>query len=423
MTIPSDDEDAGMKGSLNQSAHERATQVSLSNEAAEWFVRLRDDRLGTRNRERNVRWLKQSPSHIAELLRIQQVYQALRTAKVVNRAPGATAPQVSNIIDLDAQREPEEYEPPPLELLPEEPARRRPRFEAWKIAAAVACLTVSFFLGFMAKVAWFDRTIETELGEWRTVALTDGTQVRIGPASLLKVAFGDDHRTIHLVRGEAMFDVAKDHTRPFYVESEMIGVLAVGTEFRVSRLGGKDVVAVTEGSVALYRDGRDAIRGTVPAAPAQIAETTGGVALTAGEQVSITPATRARPVAKEKVNLDYEQAWAEGWLVYENKTVAEVASDFNRLNRVKIVIAEPSIAARRLAFFRVSATDPESFVAALATSSDITIVRDDPNVLRVELRRGVSEAILPGAENSESSNGGHAGSSVDVPPTVNPNPI
>ncbi len=408
-----DDEDFGMKGSLSHRAHERASKESLSNEAAEWFVRLRDDRLGARNRERNVRWLKESPTHIAELLRIQQVYQALRAAKVVNRSPRTGDP--SNIIELGVQRE---SEPPPFDSFADEPARRRPRVETWKIAAAVVGLTMSFFLGFMAKVAWLDRTIETELGEWRTVSLTDGTRVRLGPASKLKVAFGDDHRTIRLIQGEARFDVAKDRTRPFYVESEMIGVLAVGTEFRVSRLGGKDVVAVTEGSVALYRDGRDAIRGTVTTAPAQLAEATGGVALAAGEQVSITRASRAQPVAKEKVNLDYEQAWAEGWLVYENKTVAEVARDFNRLNRVKIVIGEPSIAARRLAFFRVSATDPESFVGALATSPDIVIVRNVPDVLRIELRRGVSAATLPGAESSESNHGGG-----NVPPTVNPNPI
>ncbi|MFC4314930.1 FecR family protein [Steroidobacter flavus] len=403
-----------MKGSLNQSAHERATRMSLSNEAAEWFVRLRDDRLGTRNRERNVRWLKQSPTHIAELLRIQQVYQALRAAKVVNRSPRASGQEASNIIELEARRE---AEPPPFDLLLDEPARPRRPFQAWKIAAAVACLSVSFFMGFMAKVAWLDRTIETELGEWRTVSLTDGTRVRIAPDSKLKVAFGDDHRTIRLIHGEAMFDVAKDRTRPFYVESEMIGVLAVGTEFRVSRLGGKDVVAVTEGSVALYRDGRDAIRGAVAVAPAQLAEATGGVAVAAGEQVSTTRSSRARPVAKEKVNFDYEQAWSEGWLVYENKTVAEVASDFNRLNRMKIVITEPSIAARRLAFFRVSATDPESFVEALATVSDITIVRTVPNVLRIEPRRSVLAAPLPNAEIPESNRGG------EVPPSVNPNPI
>ncbi len=409
-----DDEDASMQGSLNESGHERVTQMSLSNEAAEWFVRLRDDRMGVRHRERNVHWLKQSPTHIAELLRIQQVYQVLRAANVQSNLPGAPR-ESSNVIELEDQRAPDWSEALQLDLMDVAPTRRRQsRIQPWKLAAAVACLCVSFLLGFMAKVAWLDRSIETGLGEWRSVALTDGTRVRVGPDSLLRLSFGDDHRTIRLVRGEAMFDVAKDATRPFYVKSEMVGVLAVGTEFRVSRFGGRDVVAVTEGSVALYRDGRDAIRGAVSAAPAQVAEATGGVALTAGDQVSITQATRSRPVVREKVNVDYEQAWAEGWLVYEDKTVAEVASDFNRFNRLKIVVADPSIAARRLTFFRGSATDPESFVAALATSPDIAVVRDNPNVLRIELRR-------PDAETPKSQAPGQPHG--DVPPTVNPNPI
>jgi len=415
VTIPMDDEDAGMQGSLNESGHERVTRMSLSNEAAEWFVRLRDDRMGARNRERNVRWLKQSPAHIAELLRIQQVYQVLRAAKLQGRANGARDQEGWNVIELDDQRPPGWSESMQLDLMDVAPDRQRhTRLHSWKLAAAVAGLAVSFLLGFMVKVAWLDRAIETELGEWRTVSLTDGTQVRVGPDSRLRVAFGDDHRTIRLVRGEAMFDVAKDRARPFYVESEMIGVLAVGTEFRVSRLGGRDVVAVTEGSVAMYRDGREAVRGAVSAAPAQLAEATGGVALTAGDQVSITRSSRSKPVAKEKVNVDYEQAWAEGWLVYEDKTVAEMASDFNRFNRVKIVVTAPAIAARRLTFFRGSATDPESFVAALAISPDIAVVRDDPNVLRIELRS-------PDAENSGSAEIGQPGA--DVPPTVNPNPI
>lgn len=405
MTTPMDDEDAGMQGSLNESGHERATRRSLSNEAAEWFIRLRDDRMGLRHRERNVRWLKQSPAHIAELLRIQQVYQVLRAAKLQDQLDRAGPRERSNVIELEDQRAPDW-----IELMEVAPSRHRPP-RIWRLAAAVACISLSFFLGFMAKVAWLDRTIETQLGEWRSVSLTDGTRVRVGPDSLLKLSFGDDHRTIRLVRGEAMFDVAKDPARPFYVESEMVGVLAVGTEFRVSRLGGRDVVAVTEGSVALYRDGRDAIRGLVPAAPARAAAATGAVALAAGDQVSITRSTRSKPIAKEKVNVDYEQAWAEGWLVYEDKTVAEVARELNRFNRVKIVITEPSIAARRLTFFRGSATDPESLVAALASSPDITVVRDDPNVLRIELRRS-------SAESSESTTPGQQ--HVDVSPTVNP---
>ncbi|MBL8269653.1 FecR family protein, partial [Steroidobacter sp.] len=325
------------------------------------------------------RWLKQSPAHIAELLRIQQVYKVLRAAKVQNRAPGApVADAETNVVAITPRSVQSEH------------LESRPRFESlrgsWKMAAAVAGITVSLLLGFMVKVAWLDRTLETELGEWRTVQLTDGTEVRIGPDTELRLSFGDDRRTVELVRGEALFHVAKDAARPFFVQSEMIGVLAVGTEFRVQRRGGEDVVAVTEGSVALYRDGREAVRGVVSAPPAQVAEVTGGVPLKAGDQVSVTPDTRAKPVAKQKVDPDYESAWADGWVVYENRSIAEVASEFNRRNRVKIVIADPAIAARRLAFFRGNATDPESLVAALAASPDIAIVRKQPNELRVELR-------------------------------------
>lgn len=367
MTPPMDEEDAAMKGSLHYSA-----KVALSNEAAEWFVRLRDDSLGTRHRERNVRWLKQSPAHIAELLRIQQVYKVLRAAKLENRPPAPPGEAESNVVELM----------PRVSPLPTQSSQSRVRFQTWKMAASVACLAVSLLVGFMVKVVWLDHAIETELGEWRSATLTDGTKVRVGPGSLLRVAFGDDHRSVRLIRGEAMFDVAKDHSRPFFVRSEMVGVLAVGTEFRVSRRGGEDVVAVTEGTVAIYRDGRDSVRGAMLEPPAQLAAATGGVALTAGEQVSVS---KAKPVAKQKINVDYEIAWADGWLTYEDKTIAEVASEFNRRNHLKIVIADPTIAARRLAFFRGSATDPESFVAALAANSDITIARDDPDVLRVEL--------------------------------------
>lgn len=257
----------------------------------------------------------------------------------------------------------------------------RPRFQSWRIAAVAACLTVSLLLAYVFKGIWLEQTIETELGQWRTAQLTDGTQVRVGPGSLLQVAFDHDRRTVRLVRGEAMFNVAKA-SRPFFVESEMIGVLAVGTEFRVSRRGGEDVVAVTEGKVAVYRDDAEPEPGPTAVARVQIAEATGAVPLDAGEQVSVT---RSEAVVKQKINVDYEQAWADGWLVYEDKTIAEVASEFNRRNRTKIVVAEPAIAERHLAFFRGIATDPESFVAAISRSPDITVVRGGPHELRIEL--------------------------------------
>ena len=374
MSTSKDDEEQGMNGFMHEGARDRRIRHALSDEAAEWFVLMRDERLGARHRQRNVRWLKQSPDHIAELLRIQQVYKVLRAAKLQDRPPGASNQEdepESNVIDL-ARRLP----PPPPEL-----PRSQPRFQSWRIAAVVACLTVSLLLAYMLKGVWLEQTIETELGQWQTAELTDGTRVRVGPGSLLQVAYDHERRTVRLIRGEAMFNVAKA-ARPFFVQSEMIGVLAVGTEFRVSRRGGEDVVAVTEGNVAVYRDDAEPAAGAKVATPVANAEATAAVPLAAGEQVSVTS---SQAVVKQKINVDYEQAWVDGWLVYEDKTIGEVASEFNRRNRTKIVVTEPAIAERHLAFFRGIATDPESFVAAISRSPDITVVRGGPNELRIEL--------------------------------------
>jgi transmembrane sensor len=383
VSIPTDDDDSDVTGRGRCSARETAATLAVSNEAAEWFVRMRDDRLSMRQRQRNVRWLKQSPTHIAELLRIQQVYKVLRAAKLQSQPLASTAEScsdgvasnVSNVIEFASR----------AHVLPE-PVEAPPRFASWKIGAAAACVTLCVLLGFMLKVIWLDRTLRTEPGEWITAQLTDGTQVRIGPNSELRLSFGDNHRTVRLLRGEALFSVAKDPARPFFVQSSMLGVLAVGTEFRVSHWGNEGAVAVTEGSVAVYRDGREPVRGAIPVAPARLAEETGAVALAAGEQVSVTRATLSSPVAKQKINMNYEEAWADGWLVYEDKTVAEIAREFNRRNRLKVVVTDPVLAARRLALFRGRATDPESFASALAVSPDVALVRNDPYELRIEWR-------------------------------------
>lgn len=371
MTIR-DDEDADMNGTQ----HDRAARQALSDEAAEWFIRLRDDRLAARQRARNVRWLKESPANISELLRIQQVHALLRECQVQNRTPpaGESEPgEPSNVIELKPrpQRTPERLESPRGSV---------PR----KIAAAVACLTLVVLAAVLANGAWLGQTFRTDLGEWRTVALTDGTQVRMGPDSLLRVRFADDRRTVRLIRGEARFTVAKDASRPFYVQSALIGVLAVGTEFRVSHWGGKDVVSVTEGKVAVYPDGGGAVKPGAAVATLRLSEAAGAVSLAAGEQVSVTRDAHVAPLDKQKINVDHERAWAAGWLVCENMTIGEIADEFNRRNRVKILVGAPSIAARRLHLFRGRATDPESFVAALATSGDIVVMRDELDVLRIE---------------------------------------
>lgn len=427
-----------------------------SDEAAEWFIRLRDDALSLRQRREAVDWLKQSPEHIAELLRVQQVYSLLRNVGIQQDAATATPPtdiatrrvagarrtadaavpevaaaavaavhapqpqapqptpaadggRSTNVIELRPMRRPWLAEPPELPAAPPVAAPARP-VRRQRLLAAAACMLMAVMAGFFVKATVLDRTLRVALGEWREVTLQDGSMVRAGPGSLLRFSFGDDHRTVRLMRGEAMFDVAKDPTRPFYVQAEVVGVLAVGTAFRVSLLGGEDVVTVSEGSVAVYRDGRESLPSRIdlveleaaaraaaeraPEVSAQAPARIAAVSVHAGEQVSVNRRASA-PVALEQVNVEHEQAWVAGWLTYEQRTIAEVAYEFNRRNRVKIVVEDPSVADHRLVFFRGRATDPESFTSALSATAGLRVVRDSPTQLRLLPKPAEAEIGLP----------------------------
>ena len=55
---------------------------AATEEAAQWFVRLRDDNLELGERLSYVRWLKQSPAHLREMLRICQLAGWLQGARL-----------------------------------------------------------------------------------------------------------------------------------------------------------------------------------------------------------------------------------------------------------------------------------------------------------------------------------------------------
>src|SRR5688500_14323386 len=170
---------------------------SVNDQAAEWFIRLRDRDLTKADRRKFVRWLKQSPSHIAEFMRLCQLYGRVKRAKVPTLTPEEAA---SNVISL-VQREP---------ALMDEP---RPGFfslRGVRFAAAACCLAL---VGVITNVVLSSNTIETHANERRTVQLADGSVVSAGPNTLVHVDYSDGTRRISLQRGEAMFKVVEDEPR------------------------------------------------------------------------------------------------------------------------------------------------------------------------------------------------------------------
>ncbi len=83
-------------------------------------------------------------------------------------------------------------------------------------------------------------------------ALADGSLVTLNTNSRVDVEITGNRRDVHLVHGEAYFDVVHDKTRPFTVYANRYVVRDIGTAFAVHLLEkGLVNVRVTKGSVEI----------------------------------------------------------------------------------------------------------------------------------------------------------------------------
>jgi transmembrane sensor len=227
------------------------------------------------------------------------------------------------------------------------------------LAAGIAILGIA--LGYFGDFR--QRTIDTAAAERRTVTLVDGSVVRVSPETSLRVRFTSNERHVTLSRGDALFRVAKDPAKPFIVESNRTRVRAIGTEFGVEHRYDSVIVTVEEGRVAVAQ-----------AATQSAVE----VSLEADQQIIVPKAGSMGQV--RKVDSHRELAWADGHLVFDHDSVAEVVQQFNRFNRVQIKVLDPQLAMRPVnAVFNVS--DPEAFVAFLESVANIRVTHPSQNMI------------------------------------------
>ena len=344
---------------------------SVSDQAAEWFIRLRDRDLTTADRRKFVRWLKQAPSHIAEFMRLCQLYVGVKRAKVPTLLPEEMA---SNVIPL-LQREIVPVREPP-----------RPRlFASRKIQFAAAACCVAL-IGVIVNIALASNTIETRVSEWRKVQLADGSRVSVGPNTLLKVDFSEGFRRVHLQHGEVLFEVSKDAARPFIVNAGDALARAVGTRFAVDRREDGVSVTVQEGTVAVVRGGQ-------AVALERAVDMRVAIALEKDERVEIpVDAPTAIPLHKQRVDSVTALAWANGQLVLQQETVAEAVREFNRRNRLQLVIEDPAVAGLHLCCI-FDAADPETFANTIvaAGGDDVQLIREGDTLRIVQRSAGAAE--------------------------------
>lgn len=362
--------------------------MSIYEQAAEWFVRWHSGDMPEADRRNYLLWLKTSPIHIAELLRACRVYCTLKTslqsfdeeystdaeysfeAELPHAArtyPVDTATLIRQAREELAAR-PSEHVAGLLHELRTPPERQRAypwRAVATVFATLIAALTFTI---------WTGREIHTDLGEWRYATLADGTLMTLGPRTELRLDFGDARRVIHMQRGNAYFEVAKDPRRSFVVCTPLLSVRAVGTQFEVAVSPAKDEVTVTvkEGRVAVSSKRESMAERAQDAA--ELLRVEGGQQLKASVDSS---------VVVKSIDLERELGWAHKRLVFEGDTLADAIAQFNRLNRVQIVVDKTL--AGRLVNGVFDADDPASFAQTISKRAQV-VLKEGPDTLRLEAR-------------------------------------
>jgi transmembrane sensor len=194
----------------------------------------------------------------------------------------------------------------------------------------------------------------TGKGETKVVALKDGSVVTLNTASEIHVNYSEALRSVELIQGEALFDVARNKTRPFVVSAGDTNVRAVGTSFTVRRLEAAPVqVLVREGVVEVFKPATDA-------EPVRVSANS-----MAEAPQSADTAIAAKPIPPAQ--LRRQLAWQKGQIAFEGETLAQAAMEFARYSDTRIVIEDPALAREEIAGL-FKATDPVGFAQTIAIS-------------------------------------------------------
>lgn len=323
-------------------------QESVRESAAAWHSRLHHDGESAQTARAFNSWLAESTEHRKAYEDIERSWETLRAS--------------TQSADIMALRH--------------ETALRLTRINAreirpvkWLSTAAVMLLIVGGFI-LATRPAHAPRTdgmYATGTGQQLPIVLPDGSHVTLDTRSELHVAYSDHERSVQLIRGQALFEIAKDRTRPFVVTAADHRLEAVGTVFDVHLNEQQVRVTMVEGTVRVER--------AVSTPPPTIL-------ITAGEQLISDDHQHDRVY---EVNPRQVTSWLHGQVIFDNTSLATAVTELNRYSTVQIKLADPGLAAIHLSG-TFTADRPDLFVEAVTTYYPISIASEDTRLITLKSR-------------------------------------
>lgn len=204
----------------------------------------------------------------------------------------------------------------------------------------------------------------TGVAETATVALLDGTVIRLAPESRLRLSGERTARKVSL-RGRAFFAVRSDSARPFRVETTAGSVEVLGTRFDLKAEDNRLRIAVVEGRVALSARG-----GTKEIQAGEIGQVVAGTALPAVKVPD--PVTRAD--------------WMGKFLAFQETPLRDAVGEIQQLYGVQIEITDTNLASQTVTtWFADQPLEQVMTILCMVAEARCTILE---SLIKVEPRLG-----------------------------------
>ena len=364
------------------SSKDEQIRAAVAEQAAEWFVANDEGPLDAQESASLVAWLKASPVHVEEFLRLAVIARHLDAA-------AAGLGSVETLIaraQVEDERPVQGYWPRALTAIQ---TLTMPR---WLIGAVTMAAVGVVGFGLL----WFSRLgslthvsapaaittlhFATHHGEQQTQRLADNSVLHLNTETAMTVRYSKTERLVVLESGEADFEVAHESDRPFRVIAGPARAIAHGTQFDVRLKGDSAVVTVIEGRVGV--------------SPSQIPPGAGSsheqglrlVELHADQQISVS--NNAWPVAPTSVDAHRAAAWLHRQIAFDHEPLEQVAAEFNRYAGKPTEIATPEL--RKLEISGIFSTDDsEEFVAFLRSLEGVQV-----DVMATRIRVSEKQPLL-----------------------------
>ena len=320
------DSGRGPQGEPGGNSGTEIASVDLSNEAIDWLVHLHSDEAGEADHAAFAAWRALSDEHEAAAVEAEGIWQG-----------------VGSLGEEHASKKLKE--------------RRRRRLTR-RVVIGGGLTALVGLAGYRSELigSHLFAQYATGTGERRSVRLKDGSTVHLNAETALSAYYTSEVRRLVLYRGQAVFEVANDVERPFFVEAGEGSTRALGTVFDVNITRQNVVVTVLEGVVGVSST-RNPGDYTTAEADQRLRYSDSGV-----ESVP------------NDVDADMETAWRRGKLIFDQKPLGDVVNEIERQLNGRVVFANSDVRDLRVTGV-FDLDEPQAVLDAIEYSLPVEVIR------------------------------------------------